>query len=525
MDWASLFPQRHVVADLPTYPFQHERYWLVADDAVGRTGHGWLEARVPTPDGVVASGSIGLRRMPWLADHSVSGTVLLPGTVLLEAVLTAAGWAGLPVIEELTLLAPIIVTDEPVTVQITIEDTTVTVRCERDGQWSDHATGTLTATGRGAAPVVDRPATADPLDTGDFYETLSARGYDYGPAFQGLQRLWQHDGDHYAEIAVDGLNSDGYLLHPALLDAAIQPLAAASDQVALPFSLHDVTLHGPGEAARTHVTADRRVTVASAEGMPLLTIGRIVLRPAVLPTEIPLLALRWQAAEAVHGPVLSTTVLRCPRPDVEDPAAAVHEVVGAVHDACRRWLATEPADDERLVVVTERAVVVDGIEDVDLVQAPVWGLVRSAQVEHPDRFVLLDVDVFDDGLVQEAVGRGSQVAVRDGSWWAPVTVAVSPAAVVLPDGDWLVDVVGEGGSFDAVAAVASGAGRVPLAPGEVRVEIRAAGLNLRDVVLTLGMVDQVGIGSEGAGVVVESASDAFRPGDRVLGLFGGAFGS
>ncbi|MEH0975201.1 type I polyketide synthase, partial [Micromonospora sp. CPCC 205546] len=239
--------------------------------------------------------------------------------------------------------------------------------------------------------------------------------------------------DHYAEIAVDGLDTGGYLLHPALLDAALHPIAATSDAVALPFSFHHVELHGPGEAARTHVTADQRVTVASAEGTPLLTIGRIVLRPATLPATNSLLTLRWQPIEATTTADSALTVVRCPEPGTDDPAVAVREVVLAVHEACRRWLAAEPADNERLVVVTRHAVAVDDTEDVDLVQAPVWGLVRSAQAEHPDRIVLVDTDAPEADLGRAVATAEPQVAVRGNELFVPRLARNVPAAASGPE--------------------------------------------------------------------------------------------
>ena len=59
-----------------------------------------------------------------------------------------------------------------------------------------------------------------------------------------------------------------------------------------------------------------------------------------------------------------------------------------------------------------------------------------------------------------------------------------------------------------------------LAPGQIRVQVRAAGLNFRDVVVALGAITDEGLGSEAAGVVVDAASGtSLRPGDAVMGLF------
>ena len=64
-------------------------------------------------------------------------------------------------------------------------------------------------------------------------------------------------------------------------------------------------------------------------------------------------------------------------------------------DALRRaqeWLADESRPSERLTFLTEGAVSAAEGEDADPIGAALWGLVRSAQAEHPGRFALLDLD-------------------------------------------------------------------------------------------------------------------------------------
>nr|WP_239405329.1 type I polyketide synthase [Frankia sp. Cj3] len=82
------------------------------------------------------------------------------------------------------------------------------------------------------------------------------------------------------------------------------------------------------------------------------------------------------------------------RPDnVESPdvARAAHATTHQVLARVQEWLAHPGRESSRLVVVTNRAVAV-GNETPDLAAAPVWGLVRSAQSEHPGRIILLDID-------------------------------------------------------------------------------------------------------------------------------------
>ncbi|MEK8173980.1 alcohol dehydrogenase catalytic domain-containing protein [Streptomyces sp. M19] len=61
------------------------------------------------------------------------------------------------------------------------------------------------------------------------------------------------------------------------------------------------------------------------------------------------------------------------------------------------------------------------------------------------------------------------------------------------------------GSLDRLALVPCPEAAAPLAEGEVRVAVRAAGMNFRDVLNALGMLPDAGpVGVEGAGVVVET---------------------
>ncbi|OEV06510.1 alcohol dehydrogenase catalytic domain-containing protein, partial [Streptomyces oceani] len=107
---------------------------------------------------------------------------------------------------------------------------------------------------------------------------------------------------------------------------------------------------------------------------------------------------------------------------------------------------------------------------------------------------------------------------------------VAPADTLQPPADaasWLLDIPSKG-SLDSLTLAPSARGDAELAPGEVRIAVRAAGVNFRDVLNALGMYpgDASDFGLEGAGVVVEAGSDVtdLAVGDRVLGMFPGAFG-
>jgi mycoketide-CoA synthase len=530
------------LVELPAYPFQHERFWL---DAPARHGlaavdHPLLTTAVAVADGgVLLTGRLSAADQPWLPDHSVSGTALLPGTAFVELAVRAGDEVGCDRVEELTLQTPLLIPDEGgVQVQVAVgaaDDAglrAVQVHSRRDGEdgWTRHATGTLTG---GAGPAFDLrewpPPGAEPVELGDFYPGLAEAGYGYGPAFQGLRRAWRHGDDVYAEVELPaGLRADAgrYGLHPALLDAALHAEGArevVGTDVRLPFAWAGVSLHAAGAAAlRVRLTAAGpdavSVQVADQTGRPVLDARSLTLRPVTAAALAAagrderldsLFRIDWVPVDAgpATGPV--PQVLRCPPGEGELPKA-VRAATGHVLQVLQ---ATE--EDDLLVVVTTAG---------DLAHAAVRGLVRSAQTENPGRYVLLDAGAeVDDALVAAAVATGEpELAVRAGALLAPRIVrADSGAGLVPPAGAWRLDTAG-GGTLEALALLPAPQAEAPLAAGQVRIAVHAAGLNFRDVLIGLGAVPgQAGMGSEGAGVVVEVGPDvpALAVGDRVLGTF------
>ncbi|HEY0698283.1 MAG TPA: SDR family NAD(P)-dependent oxidoreductase, partial [Micromonospora sp.] len=227
-------------------------------------------------------------------------------------------------------------------------------------------------------------------------------------------------------------------------------------------------------------------------------------------------------------------------PDVvlapQEPPAAGSGVAAVAHAASSRalglvqaWLADQRWASSRLVLVTRAAVAVESGERVDLVGSPVWGLVRSAQAEEPGRFVVVDVD----GSVESAsrlaavVGSGEpQVAVRRGVTLVPRLGRAGGGSLLPPAGEsaWRLETA-EAGTLEKLALLPCPEMAGPLAPGEVRVAVRAGGVNFRDVLGALG-VYPVTLGSEIAGVVTEVGAGVGHlvVGDRVFGLARGGFG-
>ena len=222
-----------------------------------------------------------------------------------------------------------------------------------------------------------------------------------------------------------------------------------------------------------------------------------------------------------------------------DAGGAARWAAGRVLGVVQGWLAEGRLGSSRLVVVTAGAVAADGCEGVaDLAGAAVWGLVRSAQSENPGRLVLADLpgDLAGGagmagavGVLAGALGSGEpELAVRDGAALGR-RLARPGGGLVPPAGGepWRLDVE-EPGSLDGLALMACPQVAAPLGEGQVRVAVRAAGLNFRDIAISLGLIDlqDSPIGGDVAGIVTETGPGVagLVPGDRVLGLAEGAFG-
>ncbi|GAB3897518.1 hypothetical protein GCM10029964_080510 [Kibdelosporangium lantanae] len=543
VDWLSVLPEAGPV-DLPTYAFQRERFWLEPDetfaDAAGlgleKASHPLLGAAVALAedDSVVFTARLAAS---WLAEHAVNGTVILPGAAFAELALHAGDEVGCDAVTELTIAAPLVLGTDPVQLQVAVAAPDeqgrrgLTIH-SRSGTrpWTCHATGVL---GTAAVPAFSLaewpPPGAEPVDVSDFYTRLADIGLQYGPAFRGLRAAWRRDADIYTEVAIDQ-DTAGFGVHPALFDAALQGIGLTGvDGVVLPFSFTDMSLYATGATTlRVHLAPDGpdAVTLYAADpaGLPVLSVDSLAVRPVS--------ADQLAAVQASHADAMYTVDwVAVPAPTGGDEEARVVHVTGDnPREALDRLLVElrEPREG-RLVVVTERAVATHtGDHIVNLAHAPAWGLVRSAESENPGRYLLLDADEpLSNAVIAAALATGEpQLAVRGGAFFAPRVARPAPELALPRDAEsWRLEVGGSGGFADLTIVDTP---VTPLAATEIRIGVRVAGLNFRDVVMALGMVDHDGrpAATEGAGVVLEVGADVvgLAPGDRVMGLISGGVG-
>jgi len=500
--------------DLPTYAFQRRRYWLPASGDVGDVGHAGLlpidhpilgaAISLADKDEWVFTGRLSTVSHPWLGDHTVFDGVLFPGAGFVELALAVGARVGAGIVDELVLEAPMNLDDRvEIDVQIDVEAPgddgrrPFVVASRAPGEQAETGSATIHARGILAPSAAhEDPVLAyfglppdEEMTPGDaLYDELAARGLGYGPAFQGVRRMWRDGADVLADVRLPadaGADASRFGMHPALLDAALHAALPGrftdlpQHQVPLPFSFNGVRLSQPGVTAvevrivRTGL-GSMRIETVDETGAPVLTVeslrarpvssdaliaGRPARRPSLYEVEwIPVeshtrtgtAAQRFAAVGSsapgfaenhsgiaalleAHGsdeaqPSFDAVVWFVddadPRPFETNGSAAdaVRSRVHTVLTASRSWLRRPETDSARLVVVTCNGAGLPD-ESPDLAAAATWGLLRSAQSEHPGRIVLVDNDI--DGIITPELisaaldAEEAQLAVRAGGLLAP----------------------------------------------------------------------------------------------------------
>jgi phthiocerol/phenolphthiocerol synthesis type-I polyketide synthase D len=306
------------LVDLPPTPWLHSRYWpahrSVSPELAG--AHPLLGLHVEMPSGRdhVWQADVGTEMIPWLADHKVHGQAIMPAAGFAEIALAAGSealglsTAGVVVnrleVEEMLPLGG----HTKLTTQLTREADGLRIEIYSrppGGQWSRHAVAQINSVPPGfvSAPT-DAPAVAGTVvSPADFYTALRRTGVNHGQAFAALTRIVRRlNGSSESDIALpdEAAPHRGYRMHPVMLDAALQGLAAAmptetladsAELTYLPVSFESIRVFGDvGRRARCRadlVSIDDagagklgRITLTDDAGTPTAEITGVYLRLA-----------------------------------------------------------------------------------------------------------------------------------------------------------------------------------------------------------------------------------------------------
>ncbi len=682
VNWQHLYPEGGQVVSLPTYCWQREHYWhdQLTQRLLGVGARVTAKVRGRHPllgEHVKASVSpwqhfweqdLSATTPPYMVDHRVWGTSVLPGAAYLEMALAAAQAAlgpGAYRVERISFNQALYLPEDGVTRRI---QTVLTPEMPGEASFQvlssgesansvnasqEHASGTVRTLQDADAARPNPVALKDIQDRckeciagADHYRTMESHGLSYGPAFQAVQQIWRRDGEALSQLQLPATlmpMCEVYQIHPVLLDASFQIVAAASpvspegqggEQVFLPAQVGSLRVYQqPGIQLWCHAVlrpiseaepdireADVRLlseegqVIAAVEGLRLQRVAidqgqgglnrwfyELEWQPMPLSTAAPaqpqrqgnwliftaagekeplkaLLAERggncilvhpdkayravadgsqyWinpesaqdyerlfeaisQAGLAQHLGLLhcwagATSTIQSPSMETLDMALAFGP--GSLLALVQALGKNPSATRSRLWIVTKGAQAVTADEMVSVTQAALWGMGRVVANEQPElRCALIDLSAMgaadDLGALVEELGAEqpeNQIALRGSQRYVARLMrhAPAPAATVkqrygaLQDTPFHLEIATPGVLDSFQLRVTH---RRKPGPGEVEVEVCAAGLNFKDVMLALGILPapqgkMVPLGLEGSGrvVAVGEGVEICQVGDQVL---------
>ncbi len=472
VDWTEFYRAPTHRVPLPTYPWQRERFWLDTGAASSSATHPLLGRRVVLahdPAASVWQCALDAGAAAFLRDHRVNGELLFPAAGFIEMALAAAANAKIcetHALVDLELRQRLAIGEgerRMIQVALTLKGSAnsfaVTIHSTpadaESAQWTLHAAGTFVRESANRTPDEDvdtlKQTMSEEIPPDELYRRLAARGLDYGPTFRVIEQVWRHNSEALGRVGLSSLlkhESDAYRIHPAILDSAMQVLAASDPATGtdryVPVGCRRVRLYRPSPTAggslwshvvrlpatpgAREVEADVRLldgsghAIAELQGLRLARVGAAALPPQ----DTWLYKVRWRQIE--------WPIKRPPEPPAgaasnrwlvvgeDGEVDAIARQLEAQGQECRTTCAENsplrgviylasagPASllplvqrlaasggllgSPRLWIVTRGAQPVLASDPINVSHAPVWGLGRTIGFELPDlKCTLVDLD-------------------------------------------------------------------------------------------------------------------------------------
>jgi len=414
---------------LPHYPFERKRHWYVATGRIGSTlsriaasTHPLLGSELPSATGGrIFDAQLHPESPDYLVEHKVQGAVVTPAAAYVELALAAADTIFEPGnhrVEQLSIQQAMFLSpDVSRHLQVVVGDDAMDRRqfkvlsrpadAKPEAAWALHACGMIQRQPNSSAPKTSAQSDVPSNDLGNgdlrkpdnrpessidgqqFYDSMRKRGFDYGPRFQVLDKLWRGEGEAWASLEISEnvkRESKKHRIHPAILDGCLQAMAAivpldpngqTSGRTYLPTAIESFRLLGD-PATATELYVRRRVSPGEESSIETVT-GDIVLRTADHRVVAELVGARVQSLGAVgresrdSGDWLYSLRWTPSDPAIDDADAAGRplDAIGSV------WL-----------VVTDSSVGDELIQQLRTLHA------RCVEVRLGDDFCSIDDDTF-----------------------------------------------------------------------------------------------------------------------------------
>ncbi|NEQ13604.1 MAG: SDR family NAD(P)-dependent oxidoreductase [Moorea sp. SIO3E2] len=639
---------------LPTYPFQRERYWVEAPKTVvlsGQQVHRLLgnKLELASTGQTIYHQDINLNNHPWIGDHRVYDTPVIPGVSYIAMTLAAVGVPA--AVEDINFQQPLFLAESNTTretqLMLHTADNVGKQFVEvfsRDGakqeEWQQHASMSVSENPPPPPTLsVDIPALCEqlrPLDTDTLTEIYASISLVYGPMLQAVRQAWIGEETSLLEIEVPkalAFQLAGEPIHPVLIDACTRltpdlfDFSSDSGVFWAPWRVKEMTLSHPTpsrfyayveEPSRVNEQLQTRsydIQLLDETGQAFGRINGFTVKRA--PSQLFLKSLQpdvsnwlyqlqWQPSEVKETVPLATSrmwLLFVPE------GVWAEQLTSSLAQLDQQYVVVSPGDDFRylseyhyqvcptqkesfqqlLQKIVEKGVTLQGVvhlwsllsdsqqlnqaqelvcgstlhliqalgevfdsqvpplwlvtqgaqciaaqTTIHVQQSPLWGLGRVIALEHPE-FKCHRVDLDPDNasiaegvemLLQELLAPDAedQVAYRQGERH----VARLERFVPQSSGEYPQQLrLRAYGTLDNL--VLQPQQRRQPERGEVEIQVRAVGLNFRDVLTALGMMqeytqhlfdsaEQVVFGGECAGVVVAVGSDVehLQVGDEVV---------